>query len=104
MTGSPFALFFPKDLDFQVPVHNEETIKKQKLKNHLEFAVYRLPCTLETHASSPIIPAIEPKLNKHRRHKRSSSIVIDTVGILTVPCKKVSFSSTVCKYSYKADM
>jgi hypothetical protein len=98
--NSPFASYCPEGVLFEPP----RMVSDHKYKKHAEFALYVLPKMLDTHASLPV-NTISMKKIKHRKHRRSNSIVNDCAGILmNASAKTVSFSPIVCKKEFKTDM
>jgi hypothetical protein len=98
-SSSPFANFVPEGFDYYDTFNDENAINAAKYTKHVEFAVFRLPCMIDSHASSPLTAS---KKN-NRNHKRSSSIVVENVGIVNVQCKTVSFSPNIRERLFKAD-
>lgn len=91
---SVFAMFPPAGLTFQRP---DDTYK---YKQYAEFALFKLPPMLEKHSSSRLSDDYK-KIVDTRKHKRNSSIVIETAGILMNACRTVSFSNNVETKIYK---
>lgn len=94
---SAFAMFAPKGLIFEKPNDTAYQYKK-----YAEFALYNLPRMLDKHSSCKLCDNFKT-IATTRKHKRSSSIVIGTAGILMGACKTVSFSPNVSTKTYKKD-
>lgn len=95
---SPFAMYPPESLHFDKPNDVDKYIK------YTEFAIYKIPKLLDKHSSVHLPNNTDFKRTAFlRKHKRTSSIILPTAGILMNACKNVSFSSSLMEKQYKLD-
>lgn len=92
---SAFAMNIPEGLFFERPDENS-----YKYRKYAEVALYALPTMPSKHSSSKLCDNYE-KTARIRKHKRSNSIILPTVGILMNASKNVTFSTTVHEKTFK---
>jgi hypothetical protein len=93
--SSAFAMNIPEGLFFEIPDENS-----YKYKKYAEIALYAVPNMLSKHSSMKLYNFCD--VNK-RKHKRSSSIILPTVGILMNASRNVTFSANVQEKTFKQD-
>jgi hypothetical protein len=95
---TPFAISLPEGVAFYKPKG-----AAYKLRKYAEFALNNLPQMLDKHSSCTLCDNNKNNVSR-KKHKRNSSIIIGTAGILMGACKKnVSFSPIVKTKTYKKD-
>lgn len=93
--ASAFAMNIPEGLFFERPDENS-----YKYRKYAEIALYAVPNMLSKHSSTKLYDCCDLSM---RKHKRSSSIILPTVGILMNASKNVTFSSIVKEITFKND-